>query len=305
MPHTTRTKDRSIKKHRHVEGDDGWTHVTRGPNHRGFGGRALPPGLIMPSLPGMEGDEDGIPRSTVRRGLTEEEVEHLIATTARKWTESSLSADIKHVFERQLSKLRSLEISSCVCLALGSFTADDFHGRPSASMNQLVAVEAMLQILRRKHKIDKVYFQDPCFNDLDEKVLRSRGYSILQRPTALEYITPSTFLYAPFATWTSLISALQMTEPGLVVTNDIRQHLHERYVFDAPGNNTIHVNSLSEQYPNGDYGYPQENGEAVLRNFIDSRTTSTLSRSASSLQVGLNDLTIYWKPEPTDTDSLN
>ena len=147
MPHTARIKTRSAKKHRYVEGDDGWTHVTRGPNHRNHRRQSLPPDLVMPPPRGTEDDEDRIPRSTVRRGLTEEKVEHLIATTARKWTGSTSYADIRQVFERQLSKLANLEISSCVCLALGSFTADDFHGRPGASMHQLLAFEVMLQFL--------------------------------------------------------------------------------------------------------------------------------------------------------------
>ncbi|MCJ1404647.1 hypothetical protein MMC11_007873 [Xylographa trunciseda] len=234
MPHTSRNKDRAIKKHRYIEGDDGWTHVTRGPNLRDFARRALPSDLITPALSGEKEEEDRIPISSPRRGLTEEKVEHLIAITARKWTESKIYADVKHVFERHLSELENLEVSSCVCLALGSFTADEFHGRPEASMHQLVALEAMLQFLRQKHKIVNVYFQDPCFNDLDEKVLCSRGYSVLRQPAALEFITPTTFLYAPFAIWTSLISALQVTGPALVVTNDIREHLLDRYVFPTP-----------------------------------------------------------------------
>ncbi|MCJ1416486.1 hypothetical protein MMC32_002824 [Xylographa parallela] len=286
MPHTSRTKDRPIKKHRYIEGTDGWTHVTRGYNHQALGRQVRPPGPIMPCLQGTEDDEDRILKSPVRRGLTEEKVEHLIATTARKWAESTSYSDIKHVFEGPLSKLDNLEISSCACLALGSFTTDDFHGRPGASMHQLLALEAMLQFLRPKYKIDKVYFQDPCFNDLDEKVLRSRGYSVLPRPAALKYMTSSSFLYAPFAIWTSLISALQATDLALVITNDIGQHLHDR-----------------EQYPNGDYGYSQEGGEDVLRNFLHSRTSFTLPRSASNSQIGLNDLTIYWKSDPTEDNS--
>ncbi|MCJ1286101.1 hypothetical protein MMC26_005444 [Xylographa opegraphella] len=287
MPHTARKKNRSIQKHRNIEGDDGWTHVTRGSNHHDFR-HTHPPGLVMPSLHGTEEDEERIPKSIVRRGLTEDKMKQLLATTARRWTDSTSSTDIKAVFTRQLSKHGNLDISSCVCLALGSFTTDDFHGRPGASMHQLLALEAMLQFLGPKHGINKVYFQDPCFNDLDEKVLRSRGYSVLPRPTALKYITSSTFLYAPFAIWTSLISALQTTDPVLVITNDIGQHLRDR-----------------EQYPNGDYGYSQEGGETVLRNFIKSRTSFTLPRSTGSSQIGLNDLTIYWKPDPTEDDSLN
>ncbi|MCJ1439172.1 hypothetical protein MMC27_008563 [Xylographa pallens] len=228
MPHTSRIKDRSIKKHRYIEGDDGWTHVARSSNHQDLGRQPFPPSSIMPCLQGTEDDEDKILKSPVRRGLTEEKVEHLIATTARKWAGSTSYADIKHILEGQLSQLDSMKISSCVCLALGSFTTDDFHGRPGASMHQLLALEAMLQFLRPKYNIDEVYFQDPCFNDIDEKVLVSRGYSVLPRPAALKYMTTSSFLYAPFAVWTSLISALQISDPALVITNDIGQHLHDR-----------------------------------------------------------------------------
>ncbi|MCJ1383938.1 hypothetical protein MMC17_007052 [Xylographa soralifera] len=244
MPHTTRSKGRSVQKSRYIEDEDGWIHVTRGPNHRDFGQQVLPPGLTRPCLQGTEDGEDKIARTTVRRGLTEEKVEHLIATTARKWTHSTSCADVKHVFEGQLLKLGNLEISSCVCLALGSFTTDDFHGRPGASIHQLLALEAMLQFLRPKYKIDEVYFQDPCFNDLDEKILLSRGYSVLPRPAALRYITSSTFLYAPFAIWTSLISALRTTDPALVITNDIGQHLRDRFVSDIPNQISTFVDNL-------------------------------------------------------------
>ena len=147
MPHTKRTKARAILKHRYIEGEDGWTHVTRGANHQNLGRQVLPPGLSMPCRQGTEDHEAEIPRSIVRKGLTEQKMKDLMVTTARKWTEADSYADIKHVFMGQLPKLENLEISSCVCLALGSFTTDDFHGRPGASMHQLLALEAMLQFL--------------------------------------------------------------------------------------------------------------------------------------------------------------
>ena len=257
MPHTTRRRVPSIKKHRHVEGDDGWTHVVRGPRKGDCSEQAMLPALTFPSLEGMIEGQDRISRSIVRKGLTDEKVCHLISNAARQWTESSSHAHVKQVFE---ARLDNLEISSCVCLALGSFTADDFHGRPQVSLHQLAAFEIMLQILstfpsdnarrghsyclERKHKIDEIYFQDPCFNDLDEKVLRLRGYSVLQRPAALDHITSTTFLYAPCAIWSSLISVFQVAYPSLVATNDIKQHLQDRYVSVAPKHMAVLVDTL-------------------------------------------------------------
>lgn len=143
-----------------------------------------------------------------------------------------------------------------------------------------------------------MYFQDPSFNELDEETLRARGYTVLQRPAALDYITSTTFIFAPCAMWTTLIPAFRVAYPSLMAGNDIRQHLCDRYDSQCVYLLLCGLKPRSEQYPYADYGYSSGSDEELLRSFVDERTSYTLPRASNNLHTGMNQMTVFWKPDP-------
>lgn len=152
MPHTARKTRPALGKRRYLQDEGGWTHVAKGPSHRNFNFQALLPRILKNTSDGSL-DEDRICRTAVGKGLSLDKVQQSFARMARKWKESMFYPEIKNAFEGSILKLESLQVTSCVCLALGSFATDDFHGRPGSSEFQLVALETMLHILRAGFRV--------------------------------------------------------------------------------------------------------------------------------------------------------
>jgi len=134
MPHTSHKKGKSQDKRRNVPGEDGWTHVARGP----------PAGFPNPNSTD-ENRKRTFDVDEPRRGLTVENMqEHDVQIVAR-WEKTAMYAHLVRYFEHHILKLDHLRITSCVCVGLGNLTT--YFGRPDTCLTQLAALETMLNIL--------------------------------------------------------------------------------------------------------------------------------------------------------------
>ena len=75
-------------------------------------------------------------------------VQEHIAKIAKKWKASEMYKAVKNAFEQQLLKADNLRITSCICIGLGTMTAE-FIGRADTSLSQLAALESMLELLSK------------------------------------------------------------------------------------------------------------------------------------------------------------
>lgn len=118
-------------------------------------------------------------------------------------------------------------ITQCICLALGSFgtrqDADTNFGEFVGPLHQLAVLTVLLQVLRTKHDIPNVYFQDPNFDPVEIRFLESLGYTVLDDPDAFGMMSSSTFLFAPYCPDSVNCWALESSFPALYVGN--RPHL--------------------------------------------------------------------------------
>ncbi|MCJ1465599.1 hypothetical protein MMC07_004218 [Pseudocyphellaria aurata] len=116
------------------------------------------------------------------------------------------------MLEHQVMTSENVNITSCVCLGLGSLAGVD---GAKASWYELVALISILDILKEKYQIEHVYFQDPTFNDMDKTFLAKLGYTVLERPDASNKMNQDTFLFAPHLEYKHIAAALEIAHPSL------------------------------------------------------------------------------------------
>ena len=208
MPHTSRKKRSGQEKRLQITDDHGWTHVSKG-SHKSnyqpqysFGDEKLSPTAIPP-------------------GLTIRDVSTSFDRYLKLWTRSSCLKKLQDGF-RDTILASNIEITSCVCLGLGSLTGGKL---PETSFFELAALVTILEFLGEKRKISKVYMQDPVFNLLDEEFLCSLGYIVAPNPVGFTKIDETTFLFAPHLEWPVYNTALQNNPPSLCIGNDIQEYL--------------------------------------------------------------------------------
>ena len=119
-----------------------------------------------------------------------------------------------------------ITLTKCICLGLGNFNivpskkdASQSSGQSKTSLHQLAVLIVMLEILVEGHSIQEVYFQDPAFTKVEKKFLQSLGYTVLEDPAALEEMSASTFLFAPFIAYNVATSAFANSFPALYMGN--------------------------------------------------------------------------------------
>ena len=76
-------------------------------------------------------------------------------------------------------------------------------------------------VSENKHTIQAIYFQEPEFNSLDKDFLKSRGYEVLDSPSALDFMTEETFLYTPFCPMNWLYACMHRALPSMALGRDI------------------------------------------------------------------------------------
>ncbi|MCJ1433742.1 hypothetical protein MMC27_003107 [Xylographa pallens] len=118
-------------------------------------------------------------------------------------------------FESTLLQNQSLPtINSIVCLGMGTFTLGGI--KTPNSYSQLAVVEVMLELLRRKYKIDDkdVYFQDPLYTKIDGAFLALHNFTVIDVPEGYNKIAPTTLVYAPVY-WEVCYHALEVQWPAV------------------------------------------------------------------------------------------
>jgi hypothetical protein len=64
----------------------------------------------------------------------------------------------------------------------------------------------------------KMYAQDPVFRPLEKEILASFGIEVVANPAARKLITPSTFLFAPFVHWMTVLRyTISTSDPMLYI----------------------------------------------------------------------------------------
>lgn len=119
-----------------------------------------------------------------------------------------------------------VNITQCICLALGSFGTrrhvKKSFGEFTDPLHQLAVLTVLLQVLRTKHEIPNIYFQDPVFQPVEVQFLESFGYIVLEDPDAFDKTSASTFLFAPHCPYDVGFMALKSSFPALYIGNDPR-----------------------------------------------------------------------------------
>ena len=131
------------------------------------------------------------------------------------------NSDCHEVLTRFFDHEHEVRITQCICLALGHFgtrrDADPRFGEFVGPLHQLAVLTVLLQVLRTKHDIPHVYFQDPLFGIVEIAFLRSLGYTVLDNPDAFGMMSPSTFLFAPYCPDDVNCWALRSSFPALYI----------------------------------------------------------------------------------------
>ena len=125
----------------------------------------------------------------------------------------------------------SLRISNSIFLGLGSLSGQQSSLDCESSMSRLVLFETLIELLRQKHYLPpwRIYFQDPSFNDLDRKLLLSRGYRVLDSPASNDVLTEETFLFAPFNCWDVIFASLRRCFPAMLMGMPLEKATHYFY----------------------------------------------------------------------------
>ena len=230
MPHTSRKKKPGQEKRLQITDDHGWTHVSRGTNKSRY-------------QPQYSFGDEKLSSTLIPRGLAIQDVNTSFNRYLKLWVDSSCSKKLRDGIKDTILAT-DMEITSCVCLGLGSFTGGK---RPETSFFELAALVTILDFLGEKHKISTVYMQDPVFNLLDEEFLCSLGYIIVPNPVGFTKIDQSTFLFAPHLEWPVYSTALQNTSPGLCIGNDIQEYLDSPLKAASTEARTV-FQSFAERY---------------------------------------------------------
>lgn len=150
MPHTSRKKKNQQEKRRQIEGSDGWTHVFKAPKRTDFRLE-------------LELFKDAYNPTDVPTGMTLTKLQDQVADYADRWRQSPCGKDTGEILQSTVLKLESLNVTNCVCLGLGSFTASRVSGARfhENSLCQLAAFETWIEILSTGLQDDKQLLNQP------------------------------------------------------------------------------------------------------------------------------------------------
>lgn len=197
------------------------------------------------------GPTDGI------SGLVRAQVESLVGEyrlQVENWKSSENSHLLQNLLEQELDGLSNLQIDRCICFGLGRLTpseprwpGDTMENRIIQSrvvMEQLVLLMMVLESLRKVHPIHEVYFQDPLFTQVDTLFLESLGFTVLQDPEAMEILTGTTFVFAPYHPNVVVADIFKICEPALYLGANLTTVRGGE--IDTLGGDVMEENTLSE-----------------------------------------------------------
>lgn len=225
---TRKKKAPQYPKRVEITDSDGWTHISR--SHK----------KTTHTPHSLSSEKNTLSPAEIPKGQTLIDLQKSHAHYRKHWLISTCYQNVQTLLQKDL--LPSFHspkiIDRCVILGLGSLS----NGRVS-SWWELVFLESMLEFLSF-HPIaeevkeetenslserSQIYIQDPVFNDLDVAFFKSLGFTVLSDPEAFDYISQSTFLFAPHLEIEVYVKALEKAKPGLCVGTDLGECL-DRYV---------------------------------------------------------------------------
>lgn len=112
-----------------VKDANGWVHLIRDGKEQG------PPSLCEHA------------QATVPPGLTLDDVIQAYEKRAAQWKESPHHAELVGFLRRTVLQVRDLKLDSCVCVGIGTFAGEHPYCPGGRSMDQLAAVETVLDVL--------------------------------------------------------------------------------------------------------------------------------------------------------------
>jgi hypothetical protein len=179
-------------------GDESWITVKKG-GRRKVGNPSTPvPKSIMSTDTAKRKNPSEVDVSDLEKSLRE---------YSARFKKSSDRDAVMRTLEKEVSKRDGVTIDTAVCLALGA-PSEEVVGSLVRSRWQFAAFLEMVELLetlRGKHEDEKetrhsikLIVQDPRFEELDRQVLRRFGAQVTEDPAANEFITETSFLYAPF-----------------------------------------------------------------------------------------------------------
>ena len=186
------------KKRVEVTDSSGWTHVITGRTN------VRKPSDICSQLSALQ-MSDKIPLEL----LVEEHMRYV-----NVWQESECWQKVVKILQDNVLSNSRIRLTNCVCLGLGSLSA----GKES-SKYEVAALVIILRLLGEAHAIEKVIFQDPAFNDVDEAFLTGLGYHTVSTPAGFESINQHTFCFAPHLEHDVFAMALRPAHPALCIGN--------------------------------------------------------------------------------------
>lgn len=176
----------------HIQLNDGWTVVTKGPSSR----KNLPP--HRPESADDETDE----------GKLQTRIDELIKRYERlqkSFRDTKYWSQLRNTLDAQADP----RIESAVCLGLGSLSALDVSaGRQSVgSLWQLLLFQELTDYWQGRNPDMPIarYAQEPRATSFDKIFLGKLGVEILEPPKGVEKITNTTFLYDPFLPWAVML----------------------------------------------------------------------------------------------------
>ena len=238
---TRRKKPPPQSKLQHITDASGWTHVIKGA-----------PGIVDPRTTNIRLQYG---KATETKYTLETYLDRFRDHYTPTWRESYCFQSLARIFEQDILPAENILISQCICLGLGSMTA----GSESSSY-ELAALLSMLEILGtnpqapkfkpcsipydlpspprpnpsggrrlqanpgnppgKTHHIQEIIFQDPIFTPLDQTILKSLGYTVVETPHAFSRLNDTTFLFAPHLECLHYATALEVATPALSVGSD-------------------------------------------------------------------------------------
>ncbi|MCJ1372292.1 hypothetical protein MMC20_003515 [Loxospora ochrophaea] len=219
---------------------------------------------------------------------------------AEFWQKTAIYKDLQTFFRETIFSVQSLEITSCMCLGLGSLAKGS---RYNWSMYQLVAFESWITLLKTQHDIKHIYFQDPVFNSLDVEFLQSKGYTVIQNPKSESLLSSTTFLYSAYCEGDVVQASLAAAHPALYIGDDLRANISWMCCGPKPGEPLLREPTNDDILPMGrpeDIMWRRNVGQPFLNSYVSRAISKTACKNH------LVGSMIYYKPDsdhdliPTD-----
>ena len=143
-----------------------------------------------------------------RKTLSLDEVEEDF-TMVHKEIEKDWIQTLGDCFERKFRMFEDTKFTQCVCLGLGSLSNHHpYDPWPKNPLHLPIFLMILVGLLRKKHNIQDIYFQDPRFTAVDISFLRSQEYHVLDDARAFDIIDSSTLILPTFSNSSSPLLSL-------------------------------------------------------------------------------------------------